>query len=338
MVVPFLQNQNLGPLKRRCHSCHETATVRNLSKKICLEKDTTANNSLTDHLSLERLTEGSDEMFTVEKGSNRIFSEHGETLKEISGMSDTCSCEDLENVLGNNSNHLEEKIIKPDPASVHDHDDIEGCEGVLDNINHRQNNNNKQYKDVYRTGAKCVPGSKQDPHQPGLGYHTVGILRTKPGRGDPTLSMSCSDKIMKWNVLGCQGALLSCFMMSPVYLSSVVVGRCPYDEAAVMRGIYERACFVPLNVTGNFSVHKPKIFQADVLFECSKSKVMEHSQSKLSPSSTGKHDIFLSVHLELGGGGGGGHGFATSHSPNSNLAFSNGKSLEHALGKLKLDT
>lgn len=54
------------------------------------------------------------------------------------------------------------------------------------------------YKDVYRTGAKCVKGEKvQDSRLPGADYHTVGPLRTKPGRGDPTSSLSCSDKMAK---------------------------------------------------------------------------------------------------------------------------------------------
>lgn len=55
----------------------------------------------------------------------------------------------------------------------------------------------ESYKDVHRTGAKCVKEEAQDPHLPGADYHIVGPLRTKPGRGDPTSSLSCSDKIAK---------------------------------------------------------------------------------------------------------------------------------------------
>jgi len=84
---------------------------------------------------------------------------------------------------------------------------------------------NEQFVDVHRTGAKCVPGQqKQDALAPGLNYHVTGVLRTKPGRGERTLSMSCSDKLMKWNAVGVQGALLAHFLSSPIYFQSVIVG------------------------------------------------------------------------------------------------------------------
>ena len=36
------------------------------------------------------------------------------------------------------------------------------------------------------------------------GLQATGVLRRKPGRGDATLSMSCSDKLAKWCCLGIQ--------------------------------------------------------------------------------------------------------------------------------------
>lgn len=97
-----------------------------------------------------------------------------------------------------------------------------------------------QVPDVYRTGAKCVPGARPDPLTPGEGYHTTGVLRVKPGRGERTLSLSCSDKLARWGVMGFQGALLSHYLQGALYFTSVVVGKCPYSQEAMHRALVTR--------------------------------------------------------------------------------------------------
>ena len=48
----------------------------------------------------------------------------------------------------------------------------------------------------------CLRANTAAQRGAGREYHVMGVLRRKPGRGDPTLSHSCSDKIMRWTVLG----------------------------------------------------------------------------------------------------------------------------------------
>ncbi|XP_015431710.1 PREDICTED: tRNA-specific adenosine deaminase 1 [Dufourea novaeangliae] len=123
-------------------------------------------------------------------------------------------------------------------------------------------------KDIHRTGAKCIKTDRyQDSHLPGVNYHVTGPLRTKPGRGNPTLSLSCSDKMAKWNILGLQGALLS-MLIPPIKMETVVVGGgCPFSLEAMNRGLYKRF---------NKNMYKLKVMQAQVSFKQQKSHNKKH--------------------------------------------------------------
>lgn len=65
----------------------------------------------------------------------------------------------------------------------------------------------RQKVDIHRTGAKPLSSDpRQDSKEAGPSYHTKGAVRIKPGRGDPTLSLSCSDKIARWIYVGLQAS------------------------------------------------------------------------------------------------------------------------------------
>jgi len=65
---------------------------------------------------------------------------------------------------------------------------------------------------IMLTGEGSIP-AEQNKFQTWIGLQFGNRLRT----------MCCSDKILKWNVVGLQGALLS-HLVEPIYLSSISVG------------------------------------------------------------------------------------------------------------------
>uniref|UniRef100_A0A3Q0S0G3 tRNA-specific adenosine deaminase 1 n=1 Tax=Amphilophus citrinellus TaxID=61819 RepID=A0A3Q0S0G3_AMPCI len=143
----------------------------------------------------------------------------------------------------------------------------------------------RQVPDVHRTGAKCVPGGPADPLQPGVGYHSTGVLRVKPGRGESTFSLSCSDKLARWGVLGFQGALLSHYLQEALYFSTVVVGKCPYDQEVMERALVTRCSHVS-DLPAGFSVRPPELLQSTLEFPFSQAQTeLQHQagQGRISP-------------------------------------------------------
>lgn len=101
------------------------------------------------------------------------------------------------------------------------------------------------------------------------------------GRGDPTLSVSCSDKIAKWCYLGIQGALISILVDKPIYISSfTLVGGTPYSIESLNRGFYERLGNVKL--TAPYVLHRMIIGQSNCTFHFSKGDDKQPCPSSIS--------------------------------------------------------
>ena len=104
----------------------------------------------------------------------------------------------------------------------------------------------KRARGLLRTKVEAGEGTIPTAGNPGI-QTCDGVLG-----GQRLLTMSCSDKIAKWNVVGLQGSLISHFLAEPVYLDGVILGSL-YHAEHLARAVYGRLDGQHWQPTGNIA-------------------------------------------------------------------------------------
>ena len=94
--------------------------------------------------------------------------------------------------------------------------------------------------------------------------------------------VSCSDKILAWNVLGVQGAFLASLLTAPIYLRSVIIGGKSFSHGALSRALCCRAASLSGALRFPYRLNHPMLFHVGDLEISGQQEPAGHGGHKMS--------------------------------------------------------
>lgn len=185
----------------------------------------------------------------------------------------------------------EPETVKPPPPPIVTVTPPEGDgDAVVETVTQKtQRPQTDSSRGMLRSKIECGMGTV--PISPKMHLQTWdGVMS-----GDRLLTMACSDKILRWNVLGIQGALLT-HLIRPIYLKSITVGS-KFHPGHMKRALYERIAnhvgpmpseHYKLNVPQLYATTSPETRQATKAHDYSVNWIMDQGQAEIVNGSTGK--------------------------------------------------
>lgn len=126
--------------------------------------------------------------------------------------------------------------------------------------------------DFHHSGARAISKADSD----------LVCLSTKPGRGDPSRSYSCSDKLCLWNHIGLQGSLLSS-LFAPIYLTGIIISG-SWDEVRMKSALADR---IEVQLPFPFHKNNVQLYKDTETVPFCESEVMKRLDGKLKLSACG---------------------------------------------------
>jgi hypothetical protein len=84
-------------------------------------------------------------------------------------------------------------------------------------------------KDEYYMFVSQLPCGTVERYEGASPNQSLHQIHRKPGRGEPCLKASCTDKLAKWLIMGLQGRKLMRLLHNPIKLKGIVIGNCVRD-------------------------------------------------------------------------------------------------------------